>query len=162
MKGTCLCGSVVFSLVQTLGPFELCHCRRCQKYSGSAYAAFLTARVKGYQVLSGRELMRSYAAPLINAPPAYTVWFCSNCGSPVPDPAPQGEIFEIPAGSLDHPAETPKPDKHIFVDLKSDWEPLDEQPPRFTKKEIRAFRAKHGRVAILPSGKAAPGSAKES
>ena len=155
MNGKCLCGGVEFTLEQTLGPFELCHCRRCQKASGSAYAAFLTARVEGYRVLSGRELIRSYDAPLLDGPPAYTVWFCSRCGCPVPDPEPEGKLLAIPAGALEH---TPSvsPDKHIYVDLRAHWEPLDTQPPRFTKKEIRAFRAKHGRVAILPSGEPVP------
>ena len=84
-------------------------------------------------------------------PPAYTVWFCARCGSPVPNPTPQGETFDVPAGCLDGPASV-HPDKHIFVDLKADWEPLDKQPPQLSKNEIRSFRAKHGRVAMLPLG----------
>ena len=106
-------------------------------------------------MVSGKELIRSYAAPLITAPPAYTVWFCSKCGSPVPNPEPEGERFEVPAGVLEDPPHV-DPDKHIFVDLKSEWEPIDHQPPQFSMKEIRAFRAKHGRVAILPSEEPAP------
>ena len=128
MRGKCLCGGVEFTLEQTLGPFELCHCRRCQKASGSAYAAFLTAKVDGYHVVSGKELIRSFQAPLAKVPPPYTVWFCSRCGSPVPNPEPDGELFEVPAGVLDH-APHVNPDKHIFVDLKADWEPIEHPPP---------------------------------
>ena len=150
MLGRCLCGGVEFVLQEALGPFELCHCRRCQKASGSAYAAFLTAKVEGYSVVRGADLISTYDAPLINGPPAYTVWFCSKCGSPVPNPAPEGDIFEIPAGAVDD-AVPHAPDKHIFVDLRASWEPMADHPSPFTKEEIRAFRAKHGRVAILPS-----------
>ena len=155
MQGTCLCGSVVFTIEQIHGPFELCHCKRCQKYSGSGYAAFLTAEVAGYRLHSGTELIRAYEAPLLHTPPVYTVWFCARCGSPVPNPTPHGETLDVPAGCLDDPIGT-CPDKHIYVDLKADWEPLDKQPPQLSKTEIRSFRAKFGHTTMLPSGKPSP------
>ena len=152
MKGSCLCGQVEFEFEEAVGPFELCHCNRCRKASGSAYATFLAVKTDGYRVVRGRDLIRSYEAPLIERPPTYVVWFCSNCGSPVPDPKPKGEgVFEIPAGALDE-ATTVSPDKHIYVDLKADWDHMDEVLPTFTKDEIRAFRAKHGRVVAQQPG----------
>ena len=155
MRGTCLCGSVVFTLEKIRGPFELCHCKRCQNYSGSGYAAFLTAEVAGYQLHCGEELIHTYEAPMLHAPPAYTVWFCARCGSPVPNPNPQGETLDVPAGCLDNSIET-YPDKHIFIDLKADWEPMNKQPPQLSKTEIRSFRAKYGRATMLPSGEPPP------
>ena len=41
IMGRCLCGGVRFEIVQAVGPFELCHCNRCRKVSGSAFAAML-------------------------------------------------------------------------------------------------------------------------
>ena len=41
MQGGCLCGAVRFELDRAVGPFELCHCNRCRKTTGSAYAAGL-------------------------------------------------------------------------------------------------------------------------
>lgn len=146
MKGSCLCGNVTFEFRNAIGPFELCHCNRCRKASGSAYAAFLAVKTDGYRVVKGREFIRSYEAPVVKKPPAYIVWFCSQCGSPVPDPSPEGDVFEIPAGTLDG-ATNVTPDKHIYVDLKADWDELTAPIARFTSDEIREFRAKHGRVA---------------
>ena len=37
IRGSCLCGSVKFEIERAAGPFELCHCARCRKVSGSAY-----------------------------------------------------------------------------------------------------------------------------
>ena len=100
MNGSCLCGGVTFEVGEIVGPFELCHCNRCRKASGSAYAALVEVKTDGYRILQGRELIRSYRAPIIEKPPQYQVWFCSNCGSPLPNPEPEGDIFEIPAGIL--------------------------------------------------------------
>jgi hypothetical protein len=35
IKGSCLCGGVRFELDRAAGPFEICHCNRCRKVSGS-------------------------------------------------------------------------------------------------------------------------------
>ena len=151
MMGSCLCGAVVFEVGDIAGPFELCHCRRCRKASGSAYAACLDAKTEGYRLVRGKDVISSFEAPILERPPAYQVWFCSKCGSQVPDPEPSGERVEIPAGALD---DTPPstPDKHIYVDLKAEWDEIDEILPRFTRDEIRAFRRAHGRVAATRSG----------
>ena len=145
MKGSCLCGGVAFEIGGDIGPFELCHCNRCRKASGSAYAALLEVKAKGYRMVQGRELVRSYQAPLIENPPLYEVWFCSTCGSWVPDPDPKGDMLEVPAGLLEEPTNV-TPDKHIYIDLKAGWDDIDGDVAKFTKDEIRAFRAKYGRV----------------
>ena len=41
IQGSCLCGGVKFEITRAVGPFELCHCSRCRKASGSAFAAGL-------------------------------------------------------------------------------------------------------------------------
>ena len=91
--------------------------------------------------------MRSYAAaPLLEQPPAFTVRFCSKCGSPVPQPDLESGGFEIPVGTLDDAANV-TPDKHIYIDLKADRDDMDRTIPTFTKHGNRSFRANHGRVA---------------
>ncbi len=149
IRGSCLCGEVTFEAARAHGPFELCHCSRCRKASGSAYTAFLTVATDGYRIVSGREFMRRYEAPVVERPPAYSVWFCSQCGAPVPTPDPQGEVFEIPAGAVDSAIDV-VPDKHIYVDCKASWDSMDEAIPRFTLDAIRTFRRKYGRVVASP------------
>tara|TARA_R110002167_G_C12653454_1_gene649343 strand:- start:1181 stop:1636 length:456 start_codon:yes stop_codon:yes gene_type:complete len=147
MKGSCLCGGILFEINEIVGPFELCHCTRCRKATGSAYAAFLEVKTDGFRILEGRELFKVYQAPIFEKPPCYENWFCIKCGSRVPDPNPEGKLMEVPAGLFDEPIHV-VPDKHIYVDLKSDWDEIDRVIPKFTKDEIRTFREKHGRAAI--------------
>jgi len=152
MKGSCLCGGVSFEVGEVIGPFELCHCNRCRKATGSAYASWLEVQSREYRMVQGRELVRSYQAPLIEKPPQFEIWFCSICGSWVPDPHPQGDWVEIPAGLIEDQIDV-MPDKHIYVDLKAEWEDIDSSIPKFTKNEILAFRVKNGRVAAQQSVK---------
>ena len=100
IRGSCLCGGVKFEVDRVVGPFELCHCNRCRKVSGSAFMAAVGVRRSDFRFLSGLDLIRSYEAPVIETPPPYKVCFCSRCGSAVPDPEEQAEWFEIAAGLL--------------------------------------------------------------
>lgn len=136
MKGSCLCGQVEFSVEGAIGPFELCHCNRCRKASGSAYVAALVTESHGFKLIKGGDLIRSYDAEIINAPPPYTVYFCSVCGSHLPDPNPQGRNVDIPAGLLDDEPSI-SPDKHIFTDHKASWDQLDKQLPKYTESEFK-------------------------
>ena len=143
IEGGCLCGGVRFEIARAVGPFELCHCPRCRKVSGSAFVSGLGVRVEDFRLLSGAELIRSYEAPIRERPPAYRVAFCSRCGSPVPDPPPDTEWFEIPAGLLDgHPML--RPDRHIFVECKSAWFEIADALPQLTGAELVELRQRAG------------------
>ena len=139
IAGGCLCGGVRFEIARAVGPFELCHCPRCRKVSGSAFVSGLGVRTQDFRLLSGAELIRSYEAPILERPPAYRVAFCSRCGSPVPDPPAGAEWFEIPAGLLEGDPLL-RPDKHIFVECKSAWYEIADALPRLTKAELVELR----------------------
>jgi hypothetical protein len=101
VRGSCLCRGVRFEIESVVGPFELCHCSRCRKASGSAFMAGITARADGFRYTGGRELVLVFELPVRDEPPAYSRIFCARCGCVVPDPEPQTERFEIAAGLLD-------------------------------------------------------------
>jgi hypothetical protein len=139
IRGECLCGSVRFEIDRAVGPFELCHCSRCRKVSGSAFMAGLGVRRGDFRWLSGRALIKSYEAPIRESPPAYRVCFCSRCGSPLPDPNSLSEWFEIPAGLLDDDPAV-RPDRHIFADVKSKWFTITDSLPQLDKAALIQHR----------------------
>lgn len=145
-RGGCLCGGVEFEIERATGPFELCHCPRCRKVSGSAFAAALGVRARDFRLLSGADLIRTYEAPVREHPPPYRVAFCSRCGSPVPSPAANADWFEIPAGLLDDDPGL-RPERHIFVECKSPWFTLSDALPRLTKQELMALRKRSREVS---------------
>ena len=148
IHGSCLCGAVRFEFTKAAGPFELCHCRRCRKSTGSAFSPGLYVRVEDYRLVEGKELITNYEAPILREPPAYRVSFCSRCGSPVPNPAPaekrsrgRSEMLEIAAGLLDDDPGM-KPDKHIFVEVKSPWFEIADDLPQYDLPGLIALRSK--------------------
>jgi hypothetical protein len=139
IRGSCLCGDVQFEVAKTVGPFELCHCSRCRKVSGSAFIAAVGVRRADFRFLSGRELIRTYDAPIRNAPPAYRSTFCPRCGSPVPDPELKSDWFEIAVGSLDDDPGL-RPERHIFVHVKAPWFEIADDLPQLDEAQLLRLR----------------------
>lgn len=150
--GGCLCGAIRFEIDAFVGPFELCHCSRCRKASGSAFVAGIGVRARHFRFREGESLVRRYEAAVLEHPPGYATAFCSRCGSPAPDlshVADDDDWFELAAGTLD---EVPGagPDRHIFVDHRAKWDPIEGDLPKWTKRElverrIAEFEEKRGR-----------------
>src|SRR5208282_1502539 len=147
IHGSCLCCRIRFEFTKPAGPFELCHCRRCRKVTGSAFFSGLYVRVEDFRLLEGKELIATYEAPILREPPAYRASFCSRCGSPVPNPdqVPQRSrgrsgLLEIPAGLLDDDPGL-NPDKHIFIELKSPWFEITDGLPQYDLPGLIELRA---------------------
>jgi hypothetical protein len=144
VQGSCLCGQVKFEVSEFAGPFELCHCNRCRKVSGSAFLAGVYVKTEAFRYLQGTELIKSFEAPLLENPPAYRSCFCGECGSPVPDPMRESSMVEIPAGLLDGNPGL-KADKHIFIEHKAPWFEIKDALSQFDKTELRNFRSESKR-----------------
>ena len=84
IKGSCLCGSVTFEIEKTVGPFEICHCSRCRKVSGSQGIAAVGVRTQDFRMLAGEDLIKGFTAPLLDAPPAYQVFSVLAVAHPSP------------------------------------------------------------------------------
>ncbi len=123
--GTCLCGGIRFSLD---GPFQMmthCHCSRCRKHHGSAFATFVGAPAAGFEWLSGRSDISTWNAA--NAMPRH---FCPICGSVVPAADDPGELRFIPAGNLIEDCGV-KPEAHIFAASKAPWYDIADSVAQF-------------------------------
>lgn len=104
--------------------------------------AGLGVRTAEFRLLAGEELIRRYEAAVLYEPPPYCCHFCSRCGSPLPDPHPEGDWFEIPAGLLDDDPGI-RLDKHILVELLPAWDRITDDLPRLTLRDLA--RARYGR-----------------
>jgi hypothetical protein len=130
---------VRFEIIRAVAPFELCHCGRCRKASGSAFFAWLVVKREDFALVQGGELIRTFEAPIRDAPPAYRTNFCARCGSPVPNPFNESERVEVPAGLLDDDPRI-RPDRHIFVDLKSSWFNIADDLPQLDRSALARLR----------------------
>jgi hypothetical protein len=141
VRGSCLCGGIKFEIQKVLGPFELCHCNRCRKATGSAFYAGVYVNREDFRIIQGQDLIKYFEAPILTSPPPYRSCFCGQCGSPVPDLQREGEQLEIPAGLLDDDPEI-RPDKHIYIEAKSAWFEITDRLPQLNKTEIIDYRSK--------------------
>src|SRR5215472_7678059 len=114
MRGSCLCGSVVFEIDGEPTAIELCHCPRCRKAYGSAFATTFYVRAAGFRWARGEELVETYDAPIRERPPAYRHVFCRGCGSALPIVDREHDHAEIPAGTMDDDPGV-RPVRHIFT-----------------------------------------------
>jgi hypothetical protein len=129
IAGSCLCGAVRFEIAGRPTPIQYCHCTRCRKSTGGPFVAALAARSKDFRWVSGEDRIAWYAAPLVDAPPAYRRTFCSTCGSPLPIADPEQPFAVIPAGCLDDDPGT-RPFRHIFVARKAPWFEIADDLPQ--------------------------------
>jgi hypothetical protein len=92
-----------------------------------------------FALVRGGDLIRTFEAPVREAPPAYRTNFCARCGSPVPNPFDESEHVEVPAGLLDDDPRI-RPDRHIFVDLKSSWFNIADDLPQLDRSALARLR----------------------
>jgi hypothetical protein len=140
LQGGCLCGAVRFELDRAEGPFELCHCNRCRKTTGSAYAAEFSVRAANFRWLSGRDQIVNFSLPVRDEPPPYSRPFCKHCGCVAPALHSGDAWVAVPAGLIDGDADLVV-DRHIFVEHRPRWTPRGDGLPELDEQGIRALRA---------------------
>lgn len=122
ITGSCLCGTVRWEIDGRITPIQICHAARCQKATGSAFAAEVAAKRARFRWVSGQDRISRWEAPppLLREPPPYRRAFCSECGSPVPVDVEGAEYIGMLAGVLDGDLGTDA-FRHIFLDQKAVW-----------------------------------------
>ena len=58
-KGSCLCGKITYA-AKVEPNITKCHCKICQKVSGSAYGNYATAPIDSFKWTSGEKLLTKY------------------------------------------------------------------------------------------------------
>ncbi|HWU44448.1 MAG TPA: GFA family protein [Bdellovibrio sp.] len=127
-SGSCLCQSVKFQIDGRFDSFYLCHCKYCQKDTGSAHAANLFSTNAQLTWIVGKDKVKTYNLPSTR----HTKSFCKECGAAVPTESKDPAFLTIPAGSLDTEIDM-KPQAHIFCSSKASWEKDLESVSKFEK-----------------------------
>ncbi|WP_209504957.1 MULTISPECIES: GFA family protein [unclassified Ruegeria] len=121
-KGSCLCGSVAFTINGDMSPPSVCHCGQCRKQSGHVWASASTRQDN--LSFSASDTLNWYRASDIARR-----GFCSNCGSFLFWQHNQEDTISISMGALDAPTGL-KLSKHIFVADKGDYYDITDDLPQ--------------------------------
>jgi hypothetical protein len=129
LQGGCACRAIRYELGANPMIVHACHCRDCQRITGSAFVVNLW--IEARHVEATGTAPRSFT---LNGGSGrrHDVFFCGTCGTYVWSRyhiAP-GDCLFVRAGTLDDP--TPfTPDVHIFTRSKLPWVTLPESVPAF-------------------------------
>jgi len=131
LTGGCACGAIRYAFDGQPLAMLNCHCRDCQRESGSAYEPVLIVPCAGFAITQGAP--RHFTVIADSGEPA-TRNFCGECGSPLFGLPPDGasEIVTIRAGSLDDPSLF-RPTRDIYVSRAQPWDAMDPVLPKTQK-----------------------------
>jgi hypothetical protein len=129
--GHCTCGRIRYRLESAPLIVHCCHCRWCQRETGSAFAVNAMIESGRVTLLSGdpvRTLMPS------NSGKGQAVMRCPECRVALwSHYAGAGDkLAFVRVGTLEQPDRLP-PQVHIFVDSKQPWVVLPEGVPAFSE-----------------------------
>ncbi|KAA1003761.1 GFA family protein [Paraburkholderia panacisoli] len=130
-KGRCLCGAVQYQADGASLAQLICHCRDCQRASGSAGLPVVVVSASAF---SFKGETRTYTKTGGSGMPT-TRNFCAHCGSLLfGTPAHASEIVTIYAGTLDEPWRF----SAEFIQFSSGRHRLDGHEPGVTQHAGRA------------------------
>jgi hypothetical protein len=130
LTGGCNCGSVRFEVDGPLLAASYCHCRRCQRRTGTAVSANARPVRGAFRIVAGEGRMRVWAPGN-----GWEKWFCGDCGSAVFSRDPEdSDAVGIRMGAFDGDPGI-RPRHHQFVAYAASWEPIpDDGLPRHQER----------------------------
>jgi hypothetical protein len=130
VEGGCLCGRVRYRVNNKSAVTAVCHCRHCQRQSGSAFSVMLLLKRSDLEINgeletytdkgdSGLQVLRR---------------FCPRCGSAMMSEAAAapGRVA-LKAGTLDDVTGL-RPGLHIWCESAQPWVALPDTSPRFPRQ----------------------------
>ncbi len=117
-KGGCLCGAVRYEANVTTSENWFCHCRMCQKATGTVVSTSAIIPKSRLQIIKG--------VPKFYKSSKYVErGFCSDCGSPLFFRPTNEDWMSILSGTLDDPELAP-PQGHYGVESWISWLKIDD------------------------------------
>ena len=129
-SGGCACGAIRYECSgEPLGALN-CHCRDCQRMSGSAFNTALVVPSASFRLTHGEP--KSYAKQGDSGNTLRRA-FCDTCGSPLfTENVARPAFVGIKAASVDDPSWV-RPDMDIWTASAQPWDYRNPELPRFEK-----------------------------
>jgi hypothetical protein len=125
VRGSCLCGDVVFEASPEALSFVHCHCEQCRRGCSAAHGSVLAVPAAAFVWLAGTSGIAAPGAPAS----ACSRPFCRRCGSLLPRVLPEQGRVSVPAGALDQDPGV-RPQAHHCVAQKASWSTIADGLPR--------------------------------
>lgn len=122
LKGSCLCGAVIYSAAGPVESASHCYCTMCQKQHGAGAGTYANVPSAGLTIEQGEAFITEYASSSHGRRA-----FCRQCGSTLfwrSEESP--ERIAVTLGTLDAPYTGPV-ERELYVDTKPSWLPVRDQ-----------------------------------
>ena len=115
MRGSCLCGEVVYEVDRLDMPIGHCHCRTCRKAHAAAFTSTAGVKREHFRLLRGEEHLTAFESS-----PGKLRRFCARCGTHVVAERPEQGHVVLRVATLDEdPGEIPT--MHIWRSHDVKW-----------------------------------------
>jgi hypothetical protein len=123
MEGTCLCGAIQYRACEG-GVSVHCHCSRCRKWHGAAFASIVRVPIHALRVTRGADALTRYASS-----PGIERCFCKVCGSSLFTLRLDLGRAHVRLGTIDGDPGV-RPSRHVFVGSKAPWFEITDALPQ--------------------------------
>ena len=96
ISGSCLCGSVKFTIKNQPEKFYRCHCSLCRRQSGVGHNLATIVKIEDFDWQTSSSFISSWKKES-----GYRNDFCNSCGSTVPNALRDQPFVWLPLGLLD-------------------------------------------------------------
>jgi hypothetical protein len=127
LDGRCLCGAVTYSSDADPAFAAICHCKNCQRQSGSSFS--LVVGIPTAQLEVTGDTLSSFATVGEDSGRETERQFCSACGSPILSlSAAMPDVAIVKAGTLDDTSWI-EPQLEVWGSSAQPWvEPVEGRP----------------------------------
>ena len=129
--GGCLCGAIAFEITEAPRSADYCHCRICQRTSGSVLTAWVDVGRSAFHCTEG-EISFYKSSDYAER------GFCAKCGSRLIFRQFDGDTVAVACGAFDRPEDFPM-SSHCGVESQMPWLKIDDALPRKTSLEAMGF-----------------------
>lgn len=133
-SGGCLCGAIRYeSSAEPVFSIN-CHCRDCQRTTGTAYAPVLAVPKDAVKITQGEP---TYYTVTADSGETVSRGFCPECGAGIFSKlSANPDIMGLKAASLDDPSWF-KPAMDIYTDSAQPWDVMNPDVPKVPKMPPR-------------------------
>lgn len=129
--GGCLCGAIRFEVINKPYFTAYCHCRMCQKMSGSILTSWADFNEKEFRCTSG-EIKYYKSSQYAER------GFCNDCGSTLIQRPLESDGIFVATGSFDQPEKFPMRE-HCGTESQIPWLKIEDDLPRKTTIEAMGY-----------------------
>jgi hypothetical protein len=130
--GGCQCGAVRYEVSEDPLAITVCHCRECQRQSGSAFGMSWVVKQSAFRLLQGE--LKTFTRSSDSGRPLECA-FCPDCGTRIYHvPGYRAGVLNVKPGTFDDPTvarparEIWTARKHAWVRIEGDVESSEGQP----------------------------------